>query len=150
MKKDFKNLSCPNCQSSNITIRRKKIQQEQAKDSIEESPIKTEPIIYECTCQDCNTKFEENHGYRTYFICAHPMPIDEEKNIHLLATYQSDSPLENNYRLISVKTNNNKEEGLIYLLLTKDKNYPIVVSKELINKMVKESPKVLSLISNKK
>lgn len=147
MKKDFKNLSCPNCQSSNITIRRKNIQPEDAKNSQEESTIKTEPIIYECTCQDCNKKFEVHQGYRTYFTCCHPIPIDEDKNIHLLATYQSDSPLENDYKLISIKETDQKH--LIYLLLMKNNNYPIEVSQELINEIVEEPPKVFSLIKKK-
>ena len=148
MKKDLKEISCPNCQSSNITIRRKITQQELT--NSEESTIKTEPIIYECTCQDCGKKFTIHLGYRNYFVCINPLPIDEEKKIHLLETFQSDSPLEKDYKIISIESKNKKEKELTYLLLTKEEEFPKIISKETVEEVKKDPPKIFYLSRFKK
>lgn len=146
MKKDKKMLSCPNCKSSNVTLQKKNIQKEFNDDSSQEKNIiKTEPIVYECTCQDCNYKYDVNVGYRNYFICANPMPVDESKKVKLLATYNSDSPLEKDYKIISVQTDSNNKSEVTYLLLLKEEDFPKVISKETLEEVKQEPPKVFSL-----
>ena len=143
MKKELKNLTCPNCNSSNITIRIKKENHPENKEEI----IKTEPITYECTCQDCHTKYEISKGYNQYFVCQRPLPLNESKSIKLLATYNTDSPLEENYKVISI--NNEKEES-VYLLVFENEELPVPVSKEAIDEVVVDPPKILTLYNKNK
>ena len=141
MKKKLKKLSCPNCQSTNINLTKKIETEEPNELSID--AIKIKPIKYECTCLDCNHTFEINYGYSKSFIFVNPLPINETKSLNLLATYQTDSPFEKNYKIISAESNNNK----VYLVLVEDEELPILLSEEAINEIMSDPPKVLSLSS---
>ena len=143
MKKEKLNLSCPQCSSENIILRKK---QNTMTDSRKENPIQLNPITYECECQNCHHKFELKQGYETQITCAKPVPIDGYKNVELLASYKSDSPFDLNYKIVTI---HNKEDES-YLLFVEDQQYPILLSKQNVPDIIDEPPKVLTLIKQNK
>ena len=142
--KNLKKPSCPNCQSTNITLT-KKIESENTNNPSEEI-IKINPIEYECTCLDCHHTFKLNYGYSKSFIFANPLPINKTKTLNLLAIYQTDSPFEKNYKIISAESDNNK----VYLVLMDDEKLPILLSNESFNEIITDPPKILSLSNQNK
>ena len=141
MKKEIKNLSCPICHSNNITIYKKNTDKEQIEYN---DTTKIRPNLYECHCLDCNHTYKISYGYETQTVCANPTPLNGLKDVKILSYYKSDSPLDKNYKIISIE--NDKEQA--YLIFAEEEEFPIMLSKEKVPEMIKEPPKVLTLIKN--
>ncbi len=137
MKKEKMNLSCPKCYSNNIAIHKKEKE-------VSNNPVQISPITYECECQECHHKYELHYGYEAQINCIKPVPIDGYDNVKLLSSYKSDSPLDQNYKIVSI--NNDKDES--FLLFIEDEQYPLLLSKDNIKEMKEEPPKVLTLLKH--
>ncbi len=137
-------LTCPNCKSSNLVFH-KKLAKEETEE--EHSYVKIKPNTYECKCNECGHEYEINCGYEKQYTFKNTSPCIYFDNANILSIYISDSPLEKNYKIVSLEhiTETNKKE-LIYLLLVEEEDVPILLSKETIKEMIEEPEKTKTLI----
>ena len=138
-------LTCPNCKSTNVEFH-KKLAKKEAYEK-ENTYAKIKQNTYDCKCQECGQEFELNCGYEKQYIFKNASPCIYFNNANILSIYMSDSPLEMNYKIISLEhiTENNRKE-YIYLLLVEGEDVPILLSEESINEMIEEPEKTNVLI----
>ncbi|MBQ6135698.1 MAG: hypothetical protein IJI60_05220 [Bacilli bacterium] len=141
-------LQCPNCNSLNVDIKLKEKEGEEG--YIYNNPItKIRSQVYTCKCKDCGYEHEFHYGYEKQFLPFQPFPANDLNDIRILSIYQSDSPLEKNYKIVSLENSiydeKNKQE-IIYLLFIEGEEYPVLLSKETIEEIINDPPKIHTLI----
>ena len=137
MEKEFKSRSCDVCSSSNVKTIKKYISDINTRD---ENNIKTIELKknYLMKCNDCDNEFiiEYLERYHLY----EPSLIGQLGDIELLASYETQDSSNHNYDLISIVNTPYDDDSLddkIYLLCGDDK-YPIKISKEKAEEIIKE------------
>ena len=152
MKKNLaQSLKCPECNSKNIDIKLK--EKEGEEEYIYNNPItKIRSQSYICKCRDCGHEYEIHYGYEKQFLPLRPFPANSLNDAKILSTYESDSPLEKNYKLVAVEhsvyDDAKEEKALAYLLFIEGEDFPILLSEEKTEELKKEPNKVLTLIKN--
>ena len=125
MKKITENMKCPKCNSNNIKyisyIRGTKKSYIDNNKSIER--IRTRF----CTCNRCNFTFKKDY-LEKYLMCNKLLG----KNIKLIASFNSEDPNITNYELGLIL---DKEK---HILIFRDKEYYIVISKKIADEIIYE------------
>lgn len=152
MKKNLnQSLQCPICNSLNISIKLKEKKKGEIIEFTENnSTKKIRNQTYQCKCNECGYVYEKEYGYEIEMNSITPTPINNLNDVKILSIYNSDSPLEKNYKIVSLEQsiydeNKNKKE-LVYLLFIEGEEFPILLSKETIDKIINDQPKVHTLI----
>ena len=138
-------LTCPNCKSPNIEFHKKLANKETEEE--EYTYVKIKPNTYECKCQECGYEYEIDCGYEKQYTFKNSSPCIYFNNANILSIYMSDSPLEKNYKIVSLEhIKDQKEKEYIYLLLVEGEDVPILLSEDSVREMMEESEKTNVLI----
>ena len=142
MEKNYKSMACPKCSSSDVNVSSRigePIKNSREIDGIEMKTIER-PRIYSCKCNNCNNEYEVKNTYEVFRLFEKPyLPISCIGDMYLIAKYETDDPSFHNYELISLSTTPyNKNDEIAYLILLKSDRYPIKISKETVDIIVKE------------
>lgn len=154
MKKINTSLACPNCTSSNIQCsleyHDKKIKH--CNDSENTIKIATRKKVYNCKCNSCGHNYIVNHGIEKYVSFEKPYQINCLGDVNLLAVYDTESGFEHGYKICSITQSpydkNTNSEGIIYLMLIEGEEFPILLSKQTIDKIIDNPNKARSLVIN--
>lgn len=152
MKKNLaQSLKCPECSSKNIDIKLK--EKEGEEEYIYNNPItKIRSQSYICKCRDCGHEYEFHYGYEKQILPFRPFPANGLNDVKILSTYESDSPLAKNYKLVTVENSiygeNQEEKALAYLLFIEGEDFPVLLTEEKTEELKKEPNKVLTLIKD--
>lgn len=152
MKNISKSLGCPNCKSSNIEANFTFCDEvnEQTTYYSEDATLSSRRKVYECKCHDCNYKYKVDYGYEKYIVFSKPVAVNCSNDVHLLALYESE--MDRNYKIVSINYSsydkNNNSEETSYFMFIDGEEYPILLSKQTIEEIIKCPDKAHALVMN--
>lgn len=152
MKKINTSLGCTNCHSSNIQYYIEFHDEKTKVIKDENTKIITRQKVYNCKCNNCGYNYIIEHGIEKYVLFEKPYPINCLGDINLLATFDTESGFELGYKICSTtyspyeENPDLKEE--IYLMLIEGEEFPIIISKKTVQKMIENPSKARSLVIN--
>lgn len=152
MEKIKTSLGCPNCRSSNTraSVEYQNVQTKYIEE--QNASINTRQKVYNCECHNCGYKYIVNHGFEKHIVFEKPHPINCLEDISLLATFETESGFELDYKICSTihspYEKNTDLKEIIYMMLIEGEEYPVIISKQTVEEMIKEPTKARRLIIN--
>lgn len=150
--KIYTSLGCKNCHSSNIEYSIEYLDEKISIIKEENAKIITRQKNYNCKCNNCGHNYIIEHGIERYVLFEKPCPINCLGDINILATFETESGFELNYKICS--TTYSPYEGhenlkeLTYMMLIEGEEYPVIISKQTVEEMIKEPSKARRLVIN--
>lgn len=151
MEKIYTSLGCPNCPSKSIASSLI-IYDEKIETNDEGIRTRTRKKVYKCQCNECGHKYDVYHGEEKYIVFEKPNPVTCIEDVHLLASFESESGFESDWKICSITQSpydrNSSNAEIIYLLFRTGDKYPILLSKQTIDEAIAEPEKARSLVIN--
>ena len=152
MKKISTSLACKYCGSFNIDSTVKFYNKKTRYEKDLDAKIITKHRIYKCRCNNCKKNYIVDHGIDKFTLFKKPYKITETGDVKLFAEYVSQSSFVNDYKICSVNISsylrNEASMNEVYLVLTDNDKYPIVLPKQDLEELLEKPEKVKSLTLN--